>query len=161
MPFKRNVSKGSNRRSTNPGNNRNPRVDSLNQYSSFWIPFGRISFAPASKSCFQQHRSQAVFNVRLYDFCSFSIATKFATCTMSLKCLVSRVPPVQTVERNCTRDGGGPSEFGNQVLISSYRKPLRSKAVVVNVAEKSGLDPGRYGRERRAQANRCGSVESD
>jgi hypothetical protein len=32
--------------------------------------------------------------------------------------------------------------------------------VVVSVAEKLGHDPGRHGRERRAQANRCGSVES-
>ena len=29
-------------------------------------------------------------------------------------------------------------QFGNQVLISSHRKLLRSKAIVVNVAEKSG-----------------------
>src|ERR1700740_1694076 len=73
--------------------------------------------------------------------------------------LVSRVTPVHTAQRNCTRDGGGPSEFGNQVLISSHRKLLSSKATVVNVAETSGHDPGRHGRERRAQANRCGSVE--
>jgi len=32
----------------------------------------------------------------------------------------------------------GPSGFGNQVLISSHCKLLRSKAVVVNVAEKVG-----------------------
>ena len=62
--------------------------------------------------------------------------------------------------RNYTRDEGGPFGFGNQVLISSHRKLLRSKAVVVNVAETSGYDLGRHGRERRAQANRCGSVES-
>ena len=43
--------------------------------------------------------------------------------------------------RNCTRDEGGPFGFGNQVLISSHRKLLRSKAVVVSVAEKSGHDP--------------------
>jgi hypothetical protein len=55
-------------------------------------------------------------------------------------------------ERNCTRDGGGPFGFGNQVLISSHRKLLSSKAMVVNVAETSGYDLGRYGRERRAQA---------
>ena len=36
---------------------------------------------------------------------------------------------------NCTRDEGGPFEFDNQVLISSQRKPLSSKAMVVNVAE--------------------------
>ena len=74
--------------------------------------------------------------------------------------LVSRVTPVQTAVRNCTRDEGGPFEFGNQVLISSHRKLLSSKAMVVNVAETSGHDPGRHGRERRAQANRCRSVES-
>ena len=74
--------------------------------------------------------------------------------------LVSRVSPVQTALRNCTRDEGGPFEFGNQVLISSHRKLLSSKAMVVNVAETSGHDPGRHGRERRAQANRCRSVES-
>jgi len=50
--------------------------------------------------------------------------------------LVSRVSPVQTVKRNCTRDEGGPFEVGNQVLISSHRKLLWSKAMVVNVAEK-------------------------
>jgi hypothetical protein len=31
----------------------------------------------------------------------------------------------------------GPSRFDNQVLISSHRKLLRSKAMVVSVAEKS------------------------
>src|SRR6266567_9204989 len=34
----------------------------------------------------------------------------------------------------------GPSRVGNQVLISSHRKLLLSKAMVVNVAEKSGQD---------------------
>jgi hypothetical protein len=33
---------------------------------------------------------------------------------------------------------------GNQVLISSHRKLLSSKAMVVNVAEKSERDFGRY-----------------
>ena len=59
--------------------------------------------------------------------------------------LVSRVTPVQTAKRNCTRDEGGPFEFGNQVLISSHRKLLWSKAMVVSVAEKSGHDPVRQG----------------
>jgi hypothetical protein len=59
--------------------------------------------------------------------------------------LVSRVSPVQTALRNCTKDEGGPFEVGNQVLISSHRKLLLSKATVVNVAEKSGLDSGRQG----------------
>ena len=79
--------------------------------------------------------------------------------TMSASGLVSRVTPVHTAKRNCTRDGGGPFGFGNQVLISSHRKLLSSKATAVNVAETSGYDPGRHGRERRAQANRCRSVE--
>jgi hypothetical protein len=47
--------------------------------------------------------------------------------------------------RNCTRDEGGPFEFGNQVLIPSHRKLLSSKAMVVNVVETSGRDPGRHG----------------
>src|SRR5881296_3737777 len=62
--------------------------------------------------------------------------------------------------RNCTRDEGGPFGFGNQVLIPSHRELLRSKAVVVSVAETPEQDSGRHGRERRAQANRCRSVES-
>jgi hypothetical protein len=52
--------------------------------------------------------------------------------------LVSRVSPVHTAVCNCTRDEGGPFEVCNQVLISSHRKLLSSKAMVVNVAEKSG-----------------------
>ena len=58
--------------------------------------------------------------------------------------LVSRVTPVHTAMRNCTRDEGGPFEVGNQVLIPSHRKLLRSKAMVVNVAEKSEEDFDRY-----------------
>ena len=58
--------------------------------------------------------------------------------------LVSRVSPVQTALRNCTRDEGRSFEVGNQVLISSHRKLLLSKATVVNVAEKSERDFGRY-----------------
>ena len=37
--------------------------------------------------------------------------------------------------RNCTIDEGGPFGFSNQVPISSHRKLLWSKAMVVNVAE--------------------------
>jgi len=59
--------------------------------------------------------------------------------------LVSRVTPVHTAMRSCARDEGRPFEFGNQVLISSHRKLLSSKAMVVNVAETSGQDPGRHG----------------
>jgi hypothetical protein len=46
--------------------------------------------------------------------------------------------------RNCTRDEGRPFEVGNQVLISSHRKLPWSKAMVVNVAEKSEQDFDRY-----------------
>jgi hypothetical protein len=59
--------------------------------------------------------------------------------------LVSRVSPVQTALRNCTRDERRPFEVGNQVLISSHRKLLLSKAMVVNVAETSGQDSVRQG----------------
>ena len=61
---------------------------------------------------------------------------------MSATGIVSRVSPVQTALRNCTRDEGRPFEVGNQVLISSHRKLLSSKAMVVNVAEKSERDFG-------------------
>src|SRR5262249_53399310 len=73
---------------------------------------------------------------------------------------VSRAPTRVLAARNCTRDEGGPFGFGNQVLISSHRKLLRSKVVVESVAETPGQDPSRHGRERRAQANRRRSVES-
>ena len=58
---------------------------------------------------------------------------------------MSRVTPVHTAMRNCTRDEGGPFEFGNQVLISSHRKLLWLKAMVVNIAETSRQDLVRYG----------------
>jgi len=63
---------------------------------------------------------------------------------MSLTGLVSRVSPVHTAVCNCTRDEGGPFEVGNQVLISSHRKLLWSKATVVNVAEKPEQESGRH-----------------
>ena len=63
---------------------------------------------------------------------------------MSEDGLVSRVTPVHTAVRNCTRDEGRSFGFGNQVLIPSHRKLLRSKALVVNVAEKSEEDFDRY-----------------
>jgi hypothetical protein len=45
---------------------------------------------------------------------------------------------VSSAALNYTRDGGRPFGFGNQVPISSHRKLLRSKAVVVSVAETPG-----------------------
>ena len=47
-----------------------------------------------------------------------------------------------TTVHNCTRDEGGPFEVDNQVLISSHRKLLWSKAMVVSVAEKPKQDLG-------------------
>jgi hypothetical protein len=46
--------------------------------------------------------------------------------------------------RNCTRDEGWPFEVGNQVLTSSHRKLLWSKAMVVSVAETPEQDSGRH-----------------
>jgi len=43
--------------------------------------------------------------------------------------------------RNCTRDEGGPFETGGQVPVSSHRKLLSSKAMVVSVAEKPEITP--------------------
>jgi hypothetical protein len=71
---------------------------------------------------------------------------------MSESGLVSRVSPVQTALRNYTRDEGRSFEAGNQVLISSHRKLLSSKAMVVNVAEKSGQG-FRQARLREASAS--------
>jgi len=59
---------------------------------------------------------------------------------MSLLGLVSRISPVHTAVCNCTRDEGRPFGIGNQLLISSHRKLLWSKATVVNVAEKPEQD---------------------
>ena len=64
--------------------------------------------------------------------------------SMAGKGLVSRVTPVHTAMRNSTRDEGGPFEVDNQVLISSHRKLLWSKAMVVSVAEKPKQDSGRH-----------------
>jgi hypothetical protein len=88
----------------------------------------------------QDHREQlVVFGVRVQRLRAITReAIMFGTG------LVSRAWPVQTAMRNCTRDEGGPFEVGNQVLTSSHRKLLSSKAMVVNVAETSGHDPGRH-----------------
>jgi hypothetical protein len=74
---------------------------------------------------------------------------------------VSRVTPVHTAVRNCTRDEGRSFEVGNQVLISSHRKLLSSKAMVVNVAEKSRnkISTGKVERGERkrtaAEVSKC------
>jgi hypothetical protein len=41
--------------------------------------------------------------------------------------------------RNCTGDEGRPFEIGNQVLVSSHRKLLSSKAMVVLCQESAML----------------------
>src|SRR5271169_5887038 len=63
---------------------------------------------------------------------------------------VSRVTPVHTALRNCTRDEGRPFEVGNQVPISSHRKLLCPKGTVVNVAGKAGT---RFRQARLREAN--------
>ena len=70
-----------------------------------------------------------------------SSSTGFSAISHRVRALHS---PVHTAMRNCTRDEGGPFEVGNQVLISSHHKQLSSKAMVVNVAEKSEQDFGRH-----------------
>jgi hypothetical protein len=44
---------------------------------------------------------------------------------------VSRTHCLSTTARNCTRDEGGPFEIGSQVQVSSHRKLLSSRAMVV------------------------------
>ena len=61
--------------------------------------------------------------VSLRERSEFSLAPR----APSIHGIVSRVAPVQTAVRNCTRDEGGPFGFGNQVLIPSHRKLLRLK----------------------------------
>ena len=58
--------------------------------------------------------------------------------------IVSRVTPVHTAMRNCTRDEGRSFEAGSQVQASNRCKLLSSKAMVVNVAEKSEQDFDRH-----------------
>ena len=68
---------------------------------------------------------------------------------MSALGIVSRITPVQTALRNCTRDEGRSFEAGSQVQASNRCKLLSSKAMVVNDAETSGLDSDRVERGER------------
>jgi hypothetical protein len=63
---------------------------------------------------------------------------QFAAVHESAPGSVSRVPPVQTAVRNCTRDEGRSFEAGSQVLASNRCKLLSSKAMVVSVAVNVG-----------------------
>ena len=67
---------------------------------------------------------------------------------------VSRTHPQRKEVWSCTRDEGSPLAVGSQVQTANRCKLRTSRAVVVNVAEKAGPDPVRYGPERRAKANR-------
>ena len=85
------------------------------------------------------------FNLSILNFSiHVSDLAALARGPMQRKGLVSRVTPVHTAMRNSTRDEGGPFEVDNQVLISSHRKLLWSKAMVVSVAEKPKQDSGRH-----------------
>ena len=67
---------------------------------------------------------------------------------------VSRTHPQRREVWSCTRDEGSPLAVDSQVPAANRCKLRSSRAVVVNVAEKAGPDPVRYGPERRAKANR-------
>src|SRR6516165_9665736 len=87
------------------------------------------------------------------------------TAMTFVKGRVSRASPVHTGMRNCSRDEGGPFGFGDQEPIPSHRKLLRSKAVVVSVAETSGQGSRQAGsreasaseplQKRRKRIRRC------
>ena len=74
---------------------------------------------------------------------------------------VSRVSPVQTAMRNCTRDEGRSFEAGSQVLASNRCKLLSSKAMVVSVAVNVGRIFGRSPSPKiRKQATRNNAADS-
>jgi len=59
---------------------------------------------------------------------------------------VARVTPVHTALRKTIREmKEDPSRSTIRLLISSHRKLLSSKAMVVSVAETLGQDSGRHG----------------
>ena len=64
---------------------------------------------------------------------------RYSASLMSELGLVSRVSPVHTALRNCTRDEGRSFEVGNQVLISSHRKLLSSVRRPIACAMQHGL----------------------
>jgi hypothetical protein len=93
--------------------------------------------------------TEAVLRIRTaWRLALWLVSTERVNCetapAMSHMGPVSRVSPVHTALRNCTRDEGRSFEVGNQVLISNHRKLLWSKAMVVNVAEKPEQDSDRY-----------------
>ena len=83
--------------------------------------------------------SFALLAIRVYAPARFS--DRNAPRQMSGKGRVSRTHRLSATVRNCTRDEGGPFEVGSQVQVSSHRELLSSRAMVVSVAETSGLIP--------------------
>jgi hypothetical protein len=77
-------------------------------------------------------------------------------CVSVVRYADDRVPRTHSRKevRCCARDEGRSLGAGCQEQAPNHRKLRRSRAVVVNVAEKAGRDPVRYGSERRARANR-------
>jgi hypothetical protein len=80
--------------------------------------------------CNNEAREEGVHEANIHSFANAWICSAAG--------LVSRALPVHTASRNCMRDEGRSFGFGNQVLIPSHRKLLRSKAMVVSIAETSG-----------------------
>ena len=73
---------------------------------------------------------------------------------------VSRVSPVQTALRNCTRDEGRSFEAGSQVLASNRCKLLSSKAMVVSVAVNVDIPAGEVERgERKRTADELSKAD--
>jgi hypothetical protein len=109
------------------------------------IRFGSFSTDPAGRVAGNFNKESPIRTQSIREARSAKRIDGLPPAVMSALGLVSRVSPVQTAMRNCTRDEGRSFGFGNQVLISSHRKLLWSKAMVVSVAEKSGHDPVRHG----------------
>jgi hypothetical protein len=116
------------------------------------LPMQRLDLLKPARSVLNRgvllaisHASDRKDSTRRYRYGRSLLHCRILIRPMSALGRVSRVSPVQPAMRNCTRDEGGPFEVGNQVLISSHRKLLLSKAMVVSVAETPGQDSGRQG----------------
>jgi hypothetical protein len=75
--------------------------------------------------------------------------------------IVSRVTPVHTAVRNCTRDEGRPFEVGNQVLISSHRKLLLGKHLRKGVVVPSLHNDPEHWRKRAKEARALAEKMTD
>lgn len=65
----------------------------------------------------------------------------------------SCVTPTTVRQAMCVRDEGRSLAAGLRRQAANHRKRLWSKATVVSVTEKTGLDSVRYETERRMQMN--------